>query len=67
MDNYGMTIYFHHFFFEFWQILNRYLSQIKDSHKTSALVQDLEKKESEFDRLCQKYEASVAAVPEITG
>lgn len=51
----------------FVQILNRYLSQIKDSHKTSALVVELEKKESEFDRLCQKYEPSVTTVPEISG
>lgn len=36
----------------------RYLSTLKDSHPQSPLVQDLVKKETEFDRLCLQYQAS---------
>lgn len=42
-------------------IINRYLSQIKDLHPTCQLAVDLERKEQDFDRLCQKYEPSVKA------
>lgn len=39
-------------------VINRYLSQIKDAHPHCQLVTDLERKEQEFDRICLKYEAS---------
>lgn len=41
------------------EVVNRYLSQIRDAHPTCQLVLDLERKEQEFDRLCLKYEPSV--------
>jgi len=37
---------------------HRHLSNLKDSHEQSPLVQDLQKKEAEFDRLCMQYQAS---------
>lgn len=40
-------------------IINRYLSQIKDLHPACQLAIDLERKEQDFDRLCLKYEPSV--------
>jgi len=46
-------------------VIGRYLSQIKDSHRNSALVLEMEKKEQEFDRLCMKYEPSVTTKPEV--
>lgn len=42
-------------------VVNRYLSQIKDLHPTCQLAVDLERKEQDFDRLCLKYEPSVKA------
>lgn len=42
-------------------LVNRYLSQIRDSHPHCALITDLEKKEQEFERLCGRYEASNAS------
>lgn len=40
-------------------LINRYLSQIKDLHPNSQLVLDLDRKEQDFDRICLKYEANV--------
>lgn len=37
---------------------HRHLSNLRDSHEQSPLVQDLAKKEAEFDRLCLQYQAS---------
>lgn len=37
------------------QVINRYLSLLKETCKNSELVEELEKKETEFDRLCQNY------------
>lgn len=39
-------------------VINRYLSQIKDLHPHCQLVIDLERKEQEFQRLCARYEPS---------
>lgn len=39
-------------------VINRYLSQIKDLHPHSQLVVDLERKEQEFQRLSARYEPS---------
>lgn len=39
-------------------VINRYLSQIKDLHPHCQLVNDLERKEQEFERLCSRYGAS---------
>lgn len=39
-------------------VINRYLSQIKDLHPHCQLVVDLERKEQEFQRLCARYEPS---------
>lgn len=36
-------------------VINRYLSMLKETCKHSELVEELVKKESEFDRLCQNY------------
>lgn len=36
-------------------VINRYLSQIKDIHPHSQLVVDLDRKEQEFERLCGRY------------
>lgn len=41
-------------------VINRYLSQIKDLHPHCQLVIDLERKEQEFQRLCARYEPSNA-------
>lgn len=43
--------------------IQRYLSQIKESHPASQLVVELEKREAEFDRLCLKYEPTVQHPP----
>lgn len=37
------------------QVVNRYISMLKETCKNSELVQELDKKENEFDRLCQNY------------
>lgn len=39
-------------------VINRYLSQIKDLHPHCQFVVDLERKEQEFQRLCSRYEPS---------
>lgn len=36
-------------------VINRYLSMLKETCKNSELVEELTKKETEFDRLCQNY------------
>lgn len=36
-------------------VVNRYLSLLKETCKNSELVEELAKKETEFDRLCQNY------------
>lgn len=36
-------------------VVNRYLSQIKDSHPNCQLILDLDRKEQEFERLCARY------------
>lgn len=36
-------------------VINRYLSLLKETCKNSELVEELAKKETEFDRLCQNY------------
>ncbi|CRL06589.1 CLUMA_CG019572, isoform A [Clunio marinus] len=37
------------------QVINRYLSMLRETCKNSELVEELAKKETEFDRLCQNY------------
>lgn len=39
-------------------VINRYLSQIKDLHPHCQLVNDLERKDQEFERLCSRYAPS---------
>lgn len=41
-------------------VINRYVSLLKETCKDSELVEDLAKKEAEFDRLCQNYTFKVA-------
>ena len=41
-------------------VINRYLSMLKETSKNSELIEDLTKKETEFDRLCQNYSFKVA-------
>lgn len=36
-------------------VINRYLSQIKDSHPNCQMILDLDRKELEFQRLCARY------------
>lgn len=45
------------------QQVQRLLSQLRDSHAGSQLVAELERKEAEFERLCGKYEPTVAERP----
>lgn len=37
------------------QVINRYLSLLRETCKNGELVEELAKKETEFDRLCQNY------------
>lgn len=39
-------------------IINRYLSQLKESHGDSRLVAEFNKKKSEFNNLCNQYQPS---------
>lgn len=41
------------------EITNRYISQLKDSHKNHPFVRDLQTKENEFNRISVNYHASV--------
>jgi len=45
-------------------VINRYLSMLKETCKNSELIEELAKKETEFDRLCQNY--SFKSAPKIT-
>lgn len=45
--------------------VQRYLSQIKESHRGSQLMLDLEKHEADFKRLCLKYSPSVSELPNV--
>lgn len=38
------------------EVQHRYLSTLKDAHPQSTLVQELQKKEADFDRLCLQYQ-----------
>lgn len=43
------------------EVSNRYVSQLKDSHRAHPFVRDYLTKESDFDRLCKNYCASVSS------
>ncbi|XP_045469315.1 coatomer subunit epsilon [Harmonia axyridis] len=45
------------------EVSNRYLSQLKTLNPNHPYIQDLNQKEADFKRICQKYSPSVVKVP----
>lgn len=43
------------------EVSNRYISQLKDTSRSHPYVKDYLQKESDFDRICKNYTASVAS------
>lgn len=44
-------------------VVNRHLSQLKDSHSNSPLIMDYNKKKSDFENLCLQYQPSNPTPP----